>query len=170
MSRRPERIVLLRSGRHLSVALGALGARWPGCHVTVVATAGTEAAVEAAGVARADTLVYEGRPRFEPGGLLATGIAWRLWRRGYDRVAVLWLDPYGSDRSNVDRSALLLSPRGFAAVTPDGRLFERRTTATIRREAGRAARSLAVAAGLALFAYAPAAIVRAYRRLRAAHG
>jgi hypothetical protein len=161
---RRERIVLLRSGRHLQVALDALREAFPACAVTVVATTGTREAVEATGVAPDDCLMYEGRPRFEPGGMLASGIAWALWRRGYDRIAVLWLDPDGNDRSNVDRSALLLAPLGFTAITPDGRIYERRSLALLAREIRRASISAAISAGLLLVAYGPAFAASAFRR------
>ena len=121
MSPLPERILLLRSGRHLRVALDVLQKKYPGCQVRVVATPGTEHAVEQAGVARGDYFIYGRRPQFEPWALFRSGIALQAWWRGYDRVAVLWLDPDGLDRSNVNRTALLLAPRGFDAITPDGR-------------------------------------------------
>jgi hypothetical protein len=161
---RPERIVLLRSGRHLQVALSALRDAFPGSAVTVVATTGTRETVEAAGVAPEDCVMYEGRARFHPAGLCATGVAWTLWRRGYDRVAVLWVDPDGSDRSNVDRTALLLAPFGFTGITPDGRLYERRTVALLGRELRRAIVSVALSAGLALVGYGPAFVASAFRR------
>lgn len=161
---RPERIVLLRSGRHLQVALSALRGAFPASAVTVVATTGTRDAVEAAGVAADDCVMYDGRPRFDPAGLLATGVAWTLWRRGYDRVAVLWLDPDGTDRSNVDRTALLLAPLGFTAVTPDGHLYERRSATLLGRELRRALTSVAVSTALALAAYGPARVASAFRR------
>ena len=160
---RPERIILFRSGRHLQVALEALRAAFPGCDVTVIATAGTREAVEAAGIAAHDCLIYE-RPRLSPAGLVFTGMAWTLWRRHYDRVALLWFDPRGHGQSNVDRTALLVAPLGFTAITPDGRIYERRSAALIARELRRALTSFAVSAGLAVVAYGPALVASAWRR------
>ncbi len=52
----------------------------------------------------------------------------------------------------MDRTALLLAPLGFLAVTPDGRMTERSVTPQIRREILRAVTSVAAAVVLgALF-------------------
>jgi hypothetical protein len=162
MSPLPERILLLRSGRHLRVALDVLQKKYPGCQVRVVATPGTEHAVEQAGVARGDYFIYGRRPQFEPWALFRSGIALQAWWRGYDRVAVLWLDPDGLDRSNVNRTALLLAPRGFDAITPDGRLIRRRMRTVARRELSIVGWSMATLAVLAMALWAPAALVRAW--------
>jgi hypothetical protein len=149
---RPERVLLLRSGRHLSLALSALQARLPGCDVAVVGTHGSEAAIAGAGVPGDRTFIYRGQPRFTPLAFTfsAAGVAARCWR--FDRVAVLWNDPDGTGPGNVDRTALLLAPRGFLAVTPDGRVTERRVTPQIRHEVVRAVTSIAAAVVLgALF-------------------
>jgi hypothetical protein len=149
---RPERILLLRSGRHLEVAVAALRTRMPGCEIAVVGTPGSEAAIASAGVPAARTFIYRGRSRFTPMAfnLSPAGVAARCWR--FDRVAVLWNDPDGTGQGNVDRTALLLSPTGFLAVTPDGRVAERRVWPQIRRETLRAVTSMAAAVVLgALF-------------------
>ncbi len=149
---RPERILLLRSGRHLELAIASLQARMPGCEIAVVGTPGSEAAIANAGVPAERTHVYRGRPKFTPiaFALSAVGMAVRCWR--FDRVAVLWNDPDGTGQGNVDRTALLLAPLGFLAVTPDGRVTERRVWPQIRREALRAVTSVAAAVVLgALF-------------------
>ena len=161
MSWRPERILLLRSGRHLRVALEALQKTYPLCSVTVVATPGSEQAVEQAGVARGDYFIYDARPQFEPWALFRSGIALRAWWRGYDRVAVLWLDPDGTDRANVNRTALLLAPRGFDAITPNGILKRRRSPAVLRRELTIIGWSMATLTVLAFALWTPALIVRA---------
>ncbi len=142
---RPERVLLLRSGRHLGLALSALRARWPGCEIAVVGTAGSESAIAESGVPGSRTFIYRGRPRFTPLAFScsATGVAVRCWR--FDRVAVLWNDPEGTGQGNVDRTALLLAPSGFLAVTPDGRITERTVTPQFRREVRRAVTSVAAA-------------------------
>jgi hypothetical protein len=146
---RPERILLLRSGRHLELAIAALQAQIPGCEIAVVGTPGSEAAIASAGVPGARTFIYRRRSRFTPlaFGVSPTGVAARCWR--FDRVAVLWNDPDGSGQGNVDRTALLLAPLGFLAVTPDGRVTERRVWPQIRHEALRAMTSVATAVVLA---------------------
>ncbi len=142
MTSPPERVVLIRSGRHVGVAIAALRAAYPGCQVTIVTTPAGEASLRQAGVPESELLIYRTRPQFDAWPFLRSGVPLRLWRRGYDRVAVLWQDPAGADRANVDRAALLLSPRGFDAITPDGTLIKRRTASLAGREAGTALRSL----------------------------
>ena len=130
MPAQPESVLLIRSGRHLGVALGALATASPGCRVTVLATPGIErAAVEADERVRRRLLIYDSRPRFEPMALLRSGLVLSLWRQRFDRVAVLWPDRTGTGQSNVDRSALLVAPR---ASTPS-RQTERSCHATLRR-------------------------------------
>jgi hypothetical protein len=151
---RPEvhrpRVLLLRTGRHLQVALGALGRHFPGCEVAVVGTPGSEAAIAQAGVPGGLTFVYDARPTFDPWafGLSRAARAARRW--GFDHVAVLWNDPSGVGQGNVDRTAFSLAPRGFWAVTPDGGLIERRLWPQLRRELMRGLASLAVGSVLAL--------------------
>ena len=58
---RPDRILLLRSGRHLQVALAALDARFPGVEVAVVATPGGERAIRDGRRAADHTFIYAGR-------------------------------------------------------------------------------------------------------------
>jgi hypothetical protein len=151
----PERVLLLRSGRHLQTAIAALQARWPGCQIAVVGTAGSERAIEEVGIEAANTFIYTRRSRFSPGTFFfsTTAMAVRLWR--FDRVAVLWNDPDGAGQGNVDRTAFLLAPRGFVAIAPDGTVIERSVLPQIRREARRAVLSLFVAVTLAAL-YMPA--------------
>jgi hypothetical protein len=162
---RPERIVLLRSGRHLQVALSALQARWPGCRVAVVGTAGTERAIAQAGVAAADIFIYTLRQRFSSKAFFfsPTAVALRIW--GFDRVAVLWNDPGGAGQANVDRTALWMAPRGFLAITPDGQVIDRPAGRELRRAVRRAATSLLVAPILAAL-YLPALILPARKPAR----
>ena len=168
MASRPERVVLIRSSRHLGTALAALRTASPGCQVTVVATPGTGGAVAQAGVHASDILIYRTRSQFDAWPLLRSGIPVALWRRGYDRVAVLWQDPDGTDHANVDRAAILLSPSGFDAITPDGTIIRRRTVALLRREAASAVRSILVLTALGLALYLPAHAARLWGRVRGA--
>jgi hypothetical protein len=151
----PERILLIRSGRHMAIAIAALQSRWPGCEIGVVGTAGSEPALAEAGIAARNIFVYAKRSRFSPLAFFfsTTAMAVRVWR--FDRVAVLWNDPDGDGQGNVDRTAFLLAPRGFVAITPDGSLVERSAMPQIRREVRRAVRSLGVAVVLGAL-YLPA--------------
>lgn len=163
MRTRPERILLFRSGRHLQVAIDALRAGSPGCDITVVAAPSAAPALEAAGVDAAHRLFYDATPFFKPWPFLRSA-AWRsAVAGGYDRVCVLWNDPEGAGQANVDDTALTVAPRGFTAITPDGRCLPRRTGANLRRVAVRAAVSLALCAGLAMALWLPARIGAAGR-------
>lgn len=164
MTSPPERIVLIRSGRHVGVALAALRTAYRGCQVTIVTTPAAEALLRQAGVPQSELLIYWTRPQFDAWPFLRSWIPLRLWLRGYDRVAVLWQDPSGADRANVDRAALLLSPRGFDAITPDGTLIRRETASLVTRELRTALRSMAALAVMALGLYLPAHLARLFRR------
>lgn len=152
---RPERILLLRSGRHLRVAMEALARRFPGCQIGVVGTPGSQPAMEQAGIAPGNRFVYEGA-RFQPLAFTfsRTALAARHWR--YDRVAILWNDPDGSGQGNVDRTACAMSPRGYMAITPDGTIVDRAVVPQVRTELLRVAASIGVAAVLGVFLYLPA--------------
>jgi hypothetical protein len=155
--RGPERIVLLRSGRHLRVAIDALACRYPGCRIAVVGTPGSEPALAQAGVPAGDCFIYRA-PRLQPLAFFfsRTALAVRRWR--YDRVAILWNDPEGTGQGNVDRTALAISPRGYLAITPDGTIVERSLTPQIRTECIRVAASCTVGAALGVFLYLPALV------------
>ena len=163
MPAQPECVLLVRSGRHLGVALDALAAASPGCRVTVLATPGIERAAVQADDRVQRLLIYDSRPRFQPMALLRSGLVLSLWRQRFDRVAVLWPDRAGTGQSNVDRSALLVAPRGFDAITPDGTIVPRHTTSQVTRELLRAACSCGVLAVLGLLLYLPAALAAAVR-------
>ena len=166
MSRNPSsRILLLRSGRHLQVAMEALRSRLPGCHIGVVGTAGSEGAIAQAGVAAEDSFIYTKGPRLQPLSFFfsATALRTRRWR--YDRVAVLWNDPQGTGQGNVDRTALAMSPWGFLAIAPDGTIVERSSWRQCRTECGRLVASLGVGVALAVFLYLPAALLDRFARL-----
>jgi hypothetical protein len=160
-----ERILLLRSGRHLRVAIDALQAHAPGCHVGVVGTPGSESAIEQAGVAADDVFIYSNQPRILPLAFFSSRTAGQARRWGYDRVAILWNDPEGTGQGNVDRTALLLSPSGYLAVTPDGTIVERSLGPQIRREAIRIVMSIGTGAVLGALLYLPASVGAAFRRL-----
>ena len=136
MRRQPERILLFRSGRHLQVAVDALKKDSPGCDVSVVS-------------------MPAGR-FFRPLPFITSGQGARAWAGRFDRVCVLWNDPDGAGQSNVDHTALCVSPLGFTAITADGTLIPRRTAANLQREITRAAVSIGVAVALGLFLFFPA--------------
>ena len=159
---RPERVLLFRSGRHLQMAMDSLRTRWPECQIAVIGTSGSEPAIAQAGIESGNAFIYKKRPRFSPAAFFfsATAIAARAWR--FDRVAILWNDPDGAGQGNVDRTAFLLAPRGFVAITPDGSVVDRHLTPQIRREVRRAVRSLAMAVMLGAL-YIPALLLPSRR-------
>ena len=160
---RRRRVLLLRSGRHLRIAMDALTARFPGCHIGVVGTPGSEAAVAQAGIASEDYLLHSA-PRIEPLAFFfsRTALAARRWR--YDQIAILWNDPQGTGQGNVDRAALAMSPSGYFAITPDGTIVERSLGPQLRAECVRAVASVAVGAVLGALLYLPAYVASAFRR------
>jgi hypothetical protein len=160
---RPERVLLLRSGRHLHVAIDAVERKWPGAEIGVVGTPGSEALIERAGVPHDRIFIFAERPRFTPAAFICSraAVAARRWR--YDRVVVLWNDPDGIGQGNVDRTAFALAPRGFLAVTPDGGAVARRVWPQVRHELYRAAASTTTAVLLAAL-YVPALLLPARRR------
>ena len=159
----PERILLLRSGRHLQVALEALRERFPGCHIGVVGTPGSRPAIEQAGIAPSDAFTYDGT-RFQPLAFFfsRTAVAARRWR--FSRVAILWNDPGGTGQGNVDRTACLLRPRGYLAITPDGGVVDRAAMPQVTTELRRVVASIGIAALLGLLLYLPALIAGVVRR------
>jgi hypothetical protein len=162
-----ERVLLVRSGRHLRVAMDALATRYPGCRIGVVGTPGSEPALAQAGVAPGDMFIYRA-PRIQPLAFFfsLTALAVRRWR--YDRVAILWNDPEGTGQGNVDRTALAMSPRGYLAVTPDGSIVVGAGAPPGRPAGRRVVASTGVAAALGLFLYLPALlfgpVASAFRR------
>jgi hypothetical protein len=165
---RVERILLLRSGRHLRVAMDALAARFPGCCIGVVGTSGSQPAIDQSGIAASDAFIHPA-PRFRPGAFFfsSTARAVRRWR--YDRVAILWNDPDGTGQGNVDRTALAISPRGYLAVTPDGTIVDRALLPQVRTEGLRVVASLVVGGALGLLLYAPAVVCAVVRYPFTAH-
>jgi len=159
-----RRILLLRSGRHLRVALDALAIRFPGCQIGVVGTPGSQAALQQVGIEDSDTFLYE-RTRFLPAAFFfsRTALAVRRWR--YDQIAILWNDPDGQGQGNVDRTALTMNPGGYLAVTPDGTIVERALWPQLRTEALRVLASLAVGAVLGVFLYGPALAMKLVRQV-----
>ena len=100
----------------------------------MVGTPGSEAAIAQAGVPSAHTFVYDAATTFQPAAFRFSRAARAAHRWGFDRVAVLWNDPSGSGQGNVDRTAFWLAPRGFVAVTPDGRMVDRSLWPHVRRQ------------------------------------
>lgn len=162
----PERILLIRSGRHVLVALDVLRRTYPHCHVSVIATPGTDSARIQAGLDAADWITYDAHPQFDAWPMIRSGLAARMWARGFDRVAVLWQDPDGSDRANVDRAASALSPSGFVAITPNGTLIERKTIQFVAREIVNAALSILTTTVIRVALYGPAMLVALFRGKR----
>lgn len=163
MPKRPERILLFRSGRHLRTALDALAVASPGCEITVVATPGAAAALDEARIPSERRLLYDRTPFFQPWPFITSATGYQAWRQRFDRVCVLWSDPDGAGHGNVDRTALLLAPSGFTAITADGRLMPHRTAPLLRREVTRAIRSLGLGALLGLTVFLPARLLRPFR-------
>ena len=161
---RRERILLIRSGRHLRVAMDALAATYPGCTIGVIGTPGSEPAVAQAGIPPADYFLYSA-PRIQPLALAFSGTARAARRWRYDRVAILWHDPQGPGQGNVDRAALALSPFGYLAVTPDGSIVERSSWRQAIFECARLGASIGVGAALGMLLFGPA---KAGRRVRKA--
>jgi len=155
---RAPRLLVLRSGRHLRVAIDALRAYAPGCEIAVVGTPGSEAAIAQAGVPAEHRFIYSARPRFLPLAFVCSDTARHAGRWQYDRVVVLWNDPAGNGQGNVNRTALVLSPRGFLAVAPDGSIVERALWPQLRAEALRAVASVATGAAISALLYLPASI------------
>jgi hypothetical protein len=154
-----SRILLIRSGRHLHIAIDALRSYAPGCDIGVVGTAGSEGAIAQAGVQEADCFIYSKRSRLQPLSFFFSTTAWRARGWGYDRVAVLWNDPQGTGQGNVDRTALAMSPSGFLAIAPDGTLVERSSWTQVRNECRRMVASLATGAAFAMLLYLPALLI-----------
>lgn len=164
MPRPPERVLLFRSARHLGAALDALRADSPGCDITVVATPAAGPALDAAGIDAAHRIVYRRTPTFRPLPFLASPAGVRAIAGRFDRVCVLWSGPEGDGFDNVNRTALAVSPRGFTAITADGRFVAASRRRCLGRPVRRALVSMGVALGLGLFVFAPARLLHAIRR------
>lgn len=161
MRGRPKRILLFRSGRHLDTALEALRRTAPDCAITVVTTPAGIAATEAAGVPPNQQWIYTRTPFFQPWPFIRSGLWLQAAGQRFDQVCVLWTDPTGLGHGNVDRTALLVSPAGFTAVTPDGRVVERRSSRVLAHEAARATTSACLMLLLGVLVFLPARALRA---------
>jgi hypothetical protein len=159
----PERILLFRSGRHLGAALTRLQAIHTGCEITVVTTPAAEGVLDAAGVDAGHRIIFDRGPFFSPWAFFTSTAGREVRRREFDRVCVLWHDQDGTGQSNVDRTALTVSPFGFTAITPDGALHDRWPGVAMVRELARAAVSMAVGAAIVTLLFVPARIARAIR-------
>lgn len=154
---RRERILLIRSGRHLAVACKALETLNPKCEISVLGTPGSERAMEQAGIPPERIYIYRRRPRFTPIAFITSATGLRVAGR-FDRIAVLWNDPDGRGQGNVDRTAFALSPCGFLAITPDGGVVQRSWVPLLRFEVKRTLTSLATALVLGAL-YLPALLL-----------
>lgn len=163
MQKQPERILLFRSGRHLGAALTRLQAVYPGCEITVVTTPAAESVLNANGVDRDHRILFDRGQFFSPGRFFISDAWAEVRQRDFDLVCVLWHDPEGTGQSNVDRTALLVSPLGFIAITPDGGFIHQWPGAAILRESIRAAASIGLAAAIFTLLFVPAKIARAIR-------
>ncbi len=163
MPRQPERILLFRSGRHLGTALTRLQAVYPDCDITVVSTPFAVAALEGYGIDAAHRIVFEDGAFFSPWTFLRSDAGAEVRRRKFDRVCVLWNDQDGTGQSNVDRTALTVSPFGFTAITPDGTFADQWPGMALCRETVRAAVSIGIGAAIVTFLLVPARIARGIR-------
>jgi hypothetical protein len=159
----PERILLFRSGRHLGTALTRLQAVYPGCEITVVTTPAAEGVLESVGIDREHRIVFDRGQFFTPWQFFISDAGAAVRSQDFDRVCVLWHDQDGTGQSNVDRTALTVSPLGFIAITPDGSFILHWPGAAIAREAIRAVASIGIAAALFALLFVPARIARAIR-------
>ena len=154
------RILLLRTARHLDTALGALRNAYPAARISVCAGSASESVLDAAGVDRSDRVIGEWS-HFSPSTLLRSPTGRKLLRGHRDVVAVMWMDRDGRGQDNVTRSALLLSPRGFIAILPDGSWRRHSGRRAMVRELARAVRSMAVAVAVLTLLLIPARVLRA---------
>ncbi|HWI16189.1 MAG TPA: hypothetical protein VNT81_00470 [Vicinamibacterales bacterium] len=163
MPTQPEHILLFRSGRHLGTALDRLREAYPDCDITVVTTPAAVPALEAHGIDASHRIVFDKAPFFSPWAFLTSDAGAEVRRRRFDRVCVLWHDQEGTGQSNVDRTALTVSPLRFTAITPDGTLAEQWPGAALVREAVRGVASVALGAAIVTLLFVPARIARAIR-------
>ena len=157
-------IVLFRSGRHIQAAAKALRSQYSGCRLLVVTQPGTEQILDQLKIGAEDRYVYGATRFFSPFRFAFSAAGRRLRSRSFDRVAVLWNDPQGTGSINVNRTALLLAPKGFLAVTPGGSVIEQDTWISVRREAIRTICSLGALVGILLALIIPAAFLRFVKR------
>lgn len=153
-------ILLLRSGRHLSAACEALRNAYPGCRISVVGQPGTEELLTRCGIPVEDQLIYRAGKVFSPFRFRYSETGRAVRRRTFDRVAVLWTNPTGEGFDNVDRTALLLSPRGFLAIPPDGSLLTQVPLDETRRTVRMVFWSLLALSTVFVFLVVPATVGR----------
>lgn len=158
-----ERILLFRSGRHLRAAIDALHLDSPNCDITVVGSPAAVTLFDQIGIDADHRIIYDRTPVFQPWPFITSAAGARAIAGRFDRVSVLWNDPDGSGQANVDQTALLVSPRGFTSITPDGALLVHKTGPLLIRAATRAVASLGVAAILGLCVFLPARLLRSFR-------
>lgn len=168
MRERPKRVLLFRSGRHLTTALDAIERALPGAEVTVVATPPAEAAVEQAGIPETRRIIYDRTPFFNPLAFLTSSCYWRALAARPDHVAVLWNSPSGEGQSNVDHTAMLVAPGGFVAITPNGSLVLRHWLPLFLSEARRGMLSVFVGGAIGIVLYLPARAIQFSRQRQTA--
>ena len=156
-----ETILLLRSGRHVRLAIESLRERYPGARVVVVGQPASVPSLDLSGVSAEDRIIYDGGV-FRPWQFYRSAAGSAARRLACTRVAVLWYDPDGVGQGNVNRTALLLSPRGYLAVAPDGAIVERHPHQALWRQAARAVCSAAALVALGALLFVPAAVGRAF--------
>jgi len=161
---RRDNVVLLRSGRHLRVAVETLTNIFPGRRLLVVSQPGTETILDQLGIEEGQRIIYGARRFFSPLAFACSAAGRRLRREGIGDVAVLWNDPEGMGQSNVNRTALLLSPKGFLAIAPDGSVHRQWTVAVLGRETRRILWSTGAWILIQVFLLLPAALLRPFRK------
>lgn len=115
------RVLVLRTSRFAATAIARVRHDWPDARLAVVHQAGTEAELEAAGIAANARIQTPAGTRITPATLLTSSWGWRALRWRPDVVVVQWWHPAGRGHEAVDRAALLLQPGGFHVVLEDGR-------------------------------------------------
>jgi hypothetical protein len=157
-------IVLFRSGRHIQAAAKALRSQYSGCRLVVVTQPGTGQILDQLEIGAEDRYIYGATKFFSPFRFAFSAAGRRLRSRSFDRIAVLWNDPQGTGSINVNRTALLLAPKGFLAVTPGGSIIEQDTWIYARREAVRTIYSVGALLVILLMLILPAALLRLVKR------
>jgi hypothetical protein len=140
------RVLVLRSSRYLDLALRQTADRWPQAGLAIVAPPNTYA-----GPTKWPVFAFAGRA-FSP---------WNWWRSAARRQVRAWrpnevviqlpgASTYGS--VNLGLTALLISPRGFWFVRPDGQLQFMPASRWLGELAFRAGRPAIIGAAMVLVA------------------
>jgi hypothetical protein len=116
------------------------------------------------GIDGSQRIIYRTRKFLSPFTFFFSEAGRRLRQEGFVEVAVLWNDQEGLGQANVNRTALLLSPKGFLAVSPDGMIHRQRTLATLEHEARRTIYSMGALVLIFVSLRIPAALLRLFKR------